>query len=101
LLAGDDPAGVLAACGRLADPLVFPVAGGFLLVADAVPPGVPHAVRLRRLSENFYLPADADLVPALRPPEAVDLTAGRGLVVLPNRDPLAFDPARPHKPSAF
>lgn len=101
LLHGDDPAGVLSACARLAHPLVFPVAGGFLLVADAIPEAIPNAVRLRRLAENLYLPADADLVPALRPAEAADLTAGRGLVFRPNRDPLAFDPAHPLKPAAF
>jgi tetratricopeptide (TPR) repeat protein len=101
LLTGDDPIGVLAACARLTDPIVFPVAGGYLVVADVVPEAVPNAVRLRRLSENCYLPADADLVPALRSPESVDLTAGRGLVFLPNREPLAFDPARPLKPAAF
>jgi tetratricopeptide (TPR) repeat protein len=101
LLTGEGPAPLLAACARLAHPLVFPVAGGFLLVADAIPDVVPHAVRLRRLSENCYLPADADLVPALRPAEAVDLTAGRGLVFLPTRDPVTFDPSRPLKPAAF
>jgi tetratricopeptide (TPR) repeat protein len=101
LLAGDDPAALLAACARLAHPIVFPVAGGFLLVADAIPEVVPHAVRLRRLSENGYLPADADLVPTLRPAEAVDLTSGRGLVFLPARDPVTFDAARPLRPAAF
>jgi tetratricopeptide (TPR) repeat protein len=101
LLASDDPAALLAACARLADPLVFPVAGGFLVVAESAPPGVPGAVRLRRLSENCFLPVDADLVPALLPAEAVELTARRGLVFLPNRAPLAFDATRPLRPAAF
>lgn len=100
LLESEDPAGLLAACAQLDDPVVFSVAGGFLVVADSVAP-VPNAVRLRRLSENCYLPADADLVPALLPAEAVDLTAKRGLIFRPNRPPLAFDPANPLRPAAF
>lgn len=100
LLETDDPAALLSACARLGDPLVFPVAGGFLIVAESVQ-FTGHAVRLRRLSENCYLPADADLVPAISSAEAVDLTANRGLVFLPNRAPLAFDPHRPLKPAAF
>src|SRR5262245_24785017 len=101
LLASDDPADLLAACARLPEPLVFPVAGGFLVVADAISVPIPHATRLRRLSENCYLPVDADLVPALSRAEAVDLTARRGLVFLPARDPLAFDPGHPLRPAAF
>lgn len=100
LLGSDDPAVLLAACARLAEPTVFPVRGGFLVVADDVPAGC-GGIRLRRLSENCYLPADADLVPALLPAEAIDLTARRGLVCLPGRDPLAFDPGRPLPPAAF
>jgi hypothetical protein len=100
LLESEDPADLLAACARLDDPMVFTVAGGFLVVADSVTPA-PNAVRLRRLSENCYLPADADLVPALHPAEAVDLTANRGLIFRPNRPPLAFDPANPHRPAVF
>jgi|GEM_PF-2064684 len=101
LLESDDPAALLDACAGLPDPLVFSVAGGFLIVADSVPPAVPHAIRLRRLSENALLPVDADLSPALLPAESVDLTPRRGLVFLPGRSPLAFDPSRPLKPAAF
>src|SRR5262245_8125760 len=101
LLPSPDPAALLAACARLVDPVVFPVAGGFLIVADAIPVGVPNATRLRRLSENLYLPIDADLIPALMPAEAVELTARRGLVFVPNRDALAFDATRPLRPAAF
>jgi MoxR-vWA-beta-propeller ternary system domain bpX3 len=101
LLASGDPAGLIAACARLSSPIVFPLPGGFLVLADAIREAVPHAIRLRRLSENCYLPADADLIPAIRPPEIVDLTSGRGLMYLPNRDPLAFDAAKPMSPAAF
>ena len=58
-------------------------------------------MRLRRLSENCYLPADADLIPALLPAEAMDLSAHRGLVFRPHRAPLAFDPAKSQRPAAF
>ncbi|HKB05269.1 MAG TPA: tetratricopeptide repeat protein, partial [Gemmataceae bacterium] len=74
---------------------------GFLVVADSIPAGVPSALRLRRLSENCFLPVDADLVPSLLPAEVVDLTSRRGLVFLPNRTPLAFDANKPFKPAAF
>ncbi|HEX3147969.1 MAG TPA: tetratricopeptide repeat protein [Gemmataceae bacterium] len=101
LLLSDNPAALLAACARLTDPLVCPVANGFILVADSIPEVVPATIRLRRLSENCLLPTDADLVPALRPAEAVDLTAKNGLVFLPNREPLLFDATSPLKPAAF
>src|SRR5262245_31192986 len=101
LLASDDPAALLAACSGLSDPLVFPVAGGFLIVADSIPLAIRHAIRLRRLCENGFLPVDADLSPALLPGEAVDLTARRGLVFLPGRQSLGFDSHRPLRPAAF
>jgi len=101
LLESDDPATLLAACAGLPEPLVFPVAGGFLIVADSIPAAIPDAIRLRRLCENGYIPVDADLSPALLPAEVVDLTSRRGLVLLPGRPPLAFDSNRPFKPAAF
>src|SRR5262245_46554809 len=101
LIESDDPVALLAACAALPEPLVFHVAGGFLIVADSIPIAVPKAIRLRRLCENGFLPVDADLSPAQLPAEAVDLTARRGLVFLPGRPPLAFDSARPLKPAAF
>ncbi len=100
LLETDDPAALLAVCARLDDPLVFSVAGGFLVVADSVP-NIPNAMRLRRLAENCFLPADAELIPTLLPAEATDLTARRGIVFRPHRAPLAFDPAKPRRPAAF
>src|SRR5262249_42108481 len=83
LVSTSDPHVLLAACARLTDPLVFLVTGGFLVVADGVPAGIPNATRLRRLSENLYLPVDADLVPALLPAQAVDPTARPRVVFLP------------------
>jgi tetratricopeptide (TPR) repeat protein len=91
--------GLLAVCGRgAADalPPVFPVAGGFVVLGEKAPtPLPPRAVRLRRLSENCYLPVDADLVPELLPEEAIDLTRRRGLVFLPDGRCLAFRPDEP------
>lgn len=83
----------LAAVVRRDVPAVFPVRGGFLLVGPGDPP--PGAVRLRRLRGDLLVPADADLVPALLPDEAVALTRNRGLVFLPGGTVLSFDPARP------
>lgn len=83
---------VVAVGGRWPD--VFAVAGGFVVAPSAaVPAGVPGTIRLRRLAGDLFLPADADLLPALRTDEAADLTAGRGLVFLPGGTVLAFDPA--------
>jgi tetratricopeptide (TPR) repeat protein len=86
-----------AACARLggdALPAVFAVRGGFL----TVPRGgvLPHGVvRLRRVAGDLFVPADADLVPALLPDELVGLTRDRGLIVLPGGTVLAFDPRCP------
>src|SRR5262249_2871878 len=45
----------------------------------------------RRLAGDIYIPADAELVPALLPAEAVDMSRQHGLVFLPGGDPLSFD----------
>lgn len=81
-----------AVVGLGVEPAVFPVRGGFLLVPGGA---VPGAVRLRRLAGDLFLPADADLIPALLPEEAAGLTRDRGLVFLPGGSVLAFDPAAP------
>jgi tetratricopeptide (TPR) repeat protein len=90
---------LLELCGRVGTeplPPIFPVQGGFLVIADEIPRLLPpKTIRLRRLSENCYLPVDADLVPALHPDEAVDLTRQRGLVFLPGEQCLAFQPDQP------
>lgn len=89
---------LVALVGRLnreVPPHVFAVAGGFLVVPEGVvPPVLPGVVRLRRLAENLFVPADADLVPPLAPAEASDLTRRRGLVILPGCRALAFDPTK-------
>ncbi len=97
-LATADMRSLAALCARLGEsgwPEVYAVAAGFLIVPDgAAPAGLPRAVRLRRLAGNLFMPAAADLEPALHPAEAADLTRQRGLVVLPGGRVLAFDPAR-------
>ncbi len=60
--------------------------------------GLGGGVALRRLAANLYVPADADLLPALLPDEADALTRRRGLVFLPGVV-LAFDPAAPARPA--
>jgi len=91
LVFADGFAPVAAAVGGAA-PQVFPVRGGFLLIGAGA---VPGAIRLRRLAGDLFIPADADLVPALLPEEAVGLTRDRGLVFLPGGPVLAFDPTAP------
>src|SRR5207244_1154914 len=60
------------------------VPGGFLLKLAAPATGCfPNTIRLRGLSENLFVPADADLVPGLLPEEAAGLVRDRGLVFLP------------------
>lgn len=96
-LASADPRHVALLCARVGEtwPEAFALADGFLVVTNDPPPtGLPRAVRLRRLAPNLYLPADADLVPALHPAEAADLTRSQGLVFLPDMT-LAFDPGKP------
>ncbi len=105
LLSGGDVAALLGLCGRLGlDPSgrTFAVAGGFLLKLDeATPRPFPGAIRLRALAEDLFLPADAELVPALLDDEAEGLTRDRGLVFLPGGRVLGFDPRSPLDPSTL
>jgi hypothetical protein len=97
LLFADGPVPLAAACERFAElPEVFPVRGGFLLVprGGGLHPA-PAAIRLRRLSGDLFIPADADLLPSLLPDEAAALTRERGLVALPGGTVLAFDAGSP------
>lgn len=90
---------VAAVGGRWPD--LFAVADGFVVVPlGAVPPAIPGTIQLRRLAGELYLPADADLLPALRIDETADLTASRGLVFLPGGTVLAFDSSAPVSESA-
>ncbi len=99
LTMGTDAAALLHLCSRLGlDPSgrVFRVAGGYLVTLDAPSRApIPGAVRLRALATNLYLPADANLVPALLDDESSGLTRDRGLVFLPDGRVLAFDPKKP------
>jgi tetratricopeptide (TPR) repeat protein len=74
-------------------PLIHRVAGGFLLKLGRGVEPPPGPIRLRKLAENLYLPADADLVPALLDDEARGLTRNRGLIFLPGGKVLGFAPA--------
>jgi tetratricopeptide (TPR) repeat protein len=99
LLYSDAAADVLDLCARLgADPLprIHAVADGFLLQLPAPVAGCfPRTVRLRRAAPNVWVPADAELVPALLDDEANALGRRQGLVFLPAGRVLAFTPAEP------
>jgi hypothetical protein len=103
LLPGHDVTGLLALCARLGDmPAVYPVADGFLLKLPAPSRAAfPGTVRLRALADNLFVPADADLVPALRDDEAAGLVRRRGLVFLPGGRVLGFAPDGPLPPAAL
>jgi hypothetical protein len=113
LLVTDDVRELLALCAALGPPRggahdgaalppVYAVPGGFLVVAPKTSTGgtpVPQAgagaIRLRSLTANLFLPADAELIPPLLPDEAAALVRDRGLVFLPGGRVLGFDPGRP------
>jgi tetratricopeptide (TPR) repeat protein len=99
LLLAHGPGDLVRLLARLGlDPLpaVFAVADGFLVQLPRLDPRPFGGVlRLRALAGRLFLPADADLVPALLPDEAADLVARRGLVFLPGGRVLEFDPGRP------
>lgn len=98
LLLADDAAALAKACAAMRPmPAVFCVAGGFLLLASALPPGT---IRLRRLGGDLFVPVDAQLLPRLLPDEIVGLTKARGLIVLAD-GALAFDPTRPLLPEQW
>ena len=81
---------------------VFGVAGGFLLKLDEpTSRPSPGVVRLRPLAANLFVPADAELVPALLDDEAEGLARDLGLVFLPGGRVLGFDPRAPLDGSAL
>ncbi len=99
LLTTTDVAELLRLCGRLGDetlPRVFAVPGGFLLLPGAATTGTfERTIRLRAISPNLLVPADADLVPGLWDDEARGLVRDRGLVFLPGGRVLSFAPNEP------
>ncbi len=96
LLVPADVETVLQVCARLggaAWPAIYAVAGGFLVRLPAASEELfPGAIRLRALAANLFVPADADLSPALLEDEAKALVQRRGLVFLPGGQVLAFAP---------
>ena len=77
-----DVSELLAVCTRLGlDPSgrVHDVAGGYLLKLEGPPAEpIPGATRLRALAADFFLPVDAELVPALLDDEAAGLVRDGG-----------------------
>jgi tetratricopeptide (TPR) repeat protein len=97
-----DLVGLYAALG--ADPLpdTFTVPGGFLLkLTNPVSHAFPQTIRLRHLSPDLFLPADADLLPPLLDDEAAALVRNRGLIFLPGGRVLAYEPDRPLPPATL
>jgi tetratricopeptide (TPR) repeat protein len=76
-------------------PLIYRVAGGFLLKLDRGSEPPRGSIRLRKLAENLYLPVDADLVPSLLDDEARGLTGKNGLIFLPGGKILSFGTGDP------
>ncbi len=101
LVPSRDPATVLAHCARLAvDPTnrLFDIAGGFLLMLEQPMAGMSTssgAARLRMLAPGFYIPVDADLIPALLDDEASGWCVAAGLVFAPDGRVLLFDREHP------
>jgi tetratricopeptide (TPR) repeat protein len=75
---------------------IYAVADGFLVVLTQAARGaLPGAVRLRSPVPNLFLPADAELEPALLDDETAGLVRERGLLFLPGGRVLEFDPMQP------
>jgi tetratricopeptide (TPR) repeat protein len=53
------------------------------------------AIRLRAVAENFLIPVDAELTPALHPEEAAGMVRTYGLLFLPHHEPVTFAPDSP------
>jgi hypothetical protein len=102
LLVEGDVANLLTLCTLVdADklPAIHALPGAFLVkLPRPVNHAFPGCIRLRSLCPNFYLPADADLVPALLADEASGLVRERGLVFLPDRI-LSFAPHQVLRPA--
>jgi tetratricopeptide (TPR) repeat protein len=98
-----DTSELFAVCARIdLDPSgrVFAVEGGILLLLERpAVEAVPGAIRLRKLTEGLYLPADARLVPDLLDDEAAGVVRDRGLVFLHGGRVLEFDRRAAIEPS--
>lgn len=74
-------------------PPIFAVPGGFLVKLGRPAAAVfPGTIRLRSRVANLFLPADAELTPALLDDEAAGLVRERGLIFLPGERVFAFAP---------
>lgn len=102
LLVSGAVADLLAVCARLGErfPAIHAVEDGFLVrLAQPSEEPIPGAIRLRALSANLFVPADAELTPALLADEVSALVKQRGLVFLPGDRVLAFAPDATLKPA--
>jgi hypothetical protein len=93
---------LVASLGAAEWPPVYAVPGGFLVKGAGAPgPVAAPTIRLRALADNLFLPADAELEPALLADEAAGLVRERGLVFVPGGGVLGFAAAEPLPASAF
>ena len=102
LLTSEDSGQLLRLCAAVAadpssptEPVVYHVAGGYLLYLPQPTQCIyPGALRLRERAPHLLLPVDAELWPALFDDEARAMAgpAHRGLVFLPGERVLAFEP---------
>jgi len=96
LLLATDATPLVDACVHLggeSPPAVFAVRGGFVVMPPhAETRTLPGAIRLRRVGGDLFIPADANLVPALLLDEIATLSQKRGLIVLPGGEVLSFIP---------
>ncbi len=97
LLPGHEIGPLLDLCARLRPmPSIYPVADGFLLkLQESISEPCPGMIRLRELARDLFVPADAELLPALHEDECTGLTRDQGLVFLPGGRALAFAPDQP------
>ena len=73
-------------------PRLFRIRGGLLI--EAAGPSLPGAIRLRRVAEDYFIPVDGQLSPAILSDEFPGLTRGGGVVHLASGC-FAFDPHSP------
>ena len=75
---------------------VHPVRGGFLVLPqERSERSVGGVIRLQRIGGDLFIPTSGILAPSLLPDEIAALTGERGLIVLPDRSILEFDPRSP------
>jgi hypothetical protein len=93
---------ICAEVGLRSVPEVYSCGDGLLVkLPDAIKSPVALATGLQNVAGNFYLPANASLIPPLFEDEAKSLTRDRGLLFLPGNRILEFDHRQPLPSGVF